>query len=167
MIEGLKINSIKFKFPEGKLKMFFSWEDDKFRKSTMIKSRVLVPVEAVSKYGDKSINRKLSLGKPLYCSLDTPMKDFVPVEVDFSNQDNEDFVKMYYRRKLEGVLSKHPELMFCQSDYMSDIQIGKLNTKAGMREVCYKGHTIGLWEMELFTLKIRIDHFNNCPVIIV
>ena len=167
MIEGLKINSIKFKFPEGKLIMFFSWEDDKFRKSTMIKSRVLVPVEAVSKYGDKSINRKLSLGKPLYCSLDTPMKDFVPVEVDFSNQDNEDFVKMYYRRKLEGVLSKHPELMFCQSDYMSDIQIGKLNTKAGMREVCYKGHTIGLWEMELFTLKIRIDHFNNCPVIIV
>ena len=167
MIEGLKINSIKFKFPDEKQLMFFSWEDDKFRKSTMIKSRVLVPAEAVSKYGEKSINRKLSLGKPLYCSLETPMRGFAPVEVDFRNQDNEDFVKMYYRRKLEGVLSKHPELMFYQSDYMSDIQIGKLNTKSGKREVCYKGHTIGLWEMELFTLKIRIDHFNNCPVIIV
>ncbi|MGN0224818.1 MAG: hypothetical protein ACI4A7_01885 [Prevotella sp.] len=54
MIVGLKINSIKFKFPEGKLKMFFSWEDDKFRKSTMIKSRILVPAEAVSKYGEKA-----------------------------------------------------------------------------------------------------------------
>lgn len=52
MIVGLKINSIKFKFPEGKLKMFFSWEDDKFRKSTMIKSRILVPKEAVEKYGE-------------------------------------------------------------------------------------------------------------------
>ena len=167
MIEGLTINSIKFKFPEVKLNMFFSWADDKFKKSTMIKSRVLVPKEAVEKYGEKSVNRKLSLGKPLYCSLDTHMRGFAPVEVDFRNLDNEDFVKMYYRRKLEGVLSKHPELMFYQSDYMSDMQIGKLNTKAGKREVCYKGHTIGLWEMELFTLKIRIDHFNNCPVIIV
>ena len=36
MIIGLKINSIKFKFPEGKLKMFFSWEDDKFRKRHML-----------------------------------------------------------------------------------------------------------------------------------
>lgn len=94
MIIGLKINSIKFKFPEGKLKMFFSWEDDKFRKSTMIKSRVLVPAEAVAKYGEKSTNKKLSLGKPLYCSLDTPMRGFAPVEVDFRNQDNEDFVKI-------------------------------------------------------------------------
>lgn len=167
MIVGLKINSIKFKFLEGKLKMFFSWEDDKFRKSTMIKSRILVPAEAVAKYGENSINRKLSLGKPLYCSLDTPMRGFTPIEVDFRNQDNEDFVKMYYRRKLEAVLSKHPELMFYQSDYMSDIQIGKLNTTAGKREVSFKGKTIGLWEMELFTLKIRIDHFNNCPVITV
>ena len=41
MIEGLKLNSIKFNFPNEKLMVFFSWEDDKFRKSTMIKSRVL------------------------------------------------------------------------------------------------------------------------------
>ena len=167
MIEGLKINSINFKFPEGKIKMFFSWEDDKFRKSTMIKSRILVPAEAVSKYGEKSINKKLSLGKHLYCSLDTPMRDFAPMEVDFRNQDNEEFVKMYYRRKLESVLSKYPELMFYQSYYMSDIQVGKLNTNTGKREVSYKGKKVGLWEMELFTLKIRIDHFNNCPVITV
>ena len=131
MIEGLKIYSIKFKFPDEKQLMFFSWEDDKFRKSTMIKSRVLVPAE-----------------------------------VDFQNQDNEDFVKMYYRRKLMEILSKHPELISYPSDSMSDIRIGKLNTKAGKREVCYKGHTIGLWEMELFTLMIRIDRFNNSPVII-
>lgn len=167
MIEELKINSIKFKFPEGKLKMFFSWEDDKFRKSTMIKSRILVPAEAVSKYGEKNINMKLSLGKPLYCSLDTPMECFEPVEVDPRNQDNEDFVKMYYRRKLEGVLSRNSELIFYHLDYMSDIQIGKINTRAGKSEVGYNGRMVGLWEMEVFTLKIRIDHFNDCPVIIV
>ena len=40
------------------------------------------------------------------------------------------------------------------------------NKFAGKREVCYKGHTIGLWEMELFTLMIRIEHFNNSQVII-
>ena len=54
---------------------------------------------------------------------DDQVKGFVPVEVDFQNQDNEDFVKMYYRRKLMEILSKHPELIFYPSDYMSDIPL--------------------------------------------
>ncbi|MBP7857075.1 MAG: hypothetical protein KAZ98_04290 [Prevotella sp.] len=93
-MEKLFLNTLTFKYPEKPVTFYFSAEDDMERKSTVLKSDVLIPAEvkAMPKYSRLFEGMG---GLRLYTTFDLPMEGFEPVAVDFNNPVNEYSVRRY------------------------------------------------------------------------
>ena len=100
MKESLFLNTLTFSYPKEPVVFYFSVNDDAERKSTRLKSSVLIPKEVKQStlYGKCFTNKK---GLSLYTSFDLPTKGFEPISIDFNDPENEYLVKRYYNRRLE------------------------------------------------------------------
>ena len=102
---------------------------------------------------------------PIYFSAE-PMEGFSPIAVNFSNEDNENFVKRYYNYRLKRYLSKFDELMFTQSGITRDLQVW-VQSEETPTTVRFKDQNVRVWRIDRFTLKVRFDTFNHCPYLLI
>ena len=94
--------------PEKPVKMFFSEKKGIFA----IKSINLIPSQVKQHGAFKKRITKLEGDNYLFTCFDVYLKDSIPVEIDFNNPNNEDFVKAYYRWKLLRYFRKPQLIIF-------------------------------------------------------
>ena len=157
----LFVNSLSFRYPTEPVCCFFSSEDDEMKRSDVFKSKTLFPKEVMA----SSLFIGVGGIAKLYTSYDQPFEGFKPVDIDFNDPDNEDFVKRYYNQKLKQILSKYDELIFTQSGITRDIQVWVNNNK--VEKVTYRGQDVRIWTLDRFTLKVRYDVINKQPYLLV
>ena len=157
----LFVNSLSFRYPAEPVKCYFSSENSENKKSDMLRSSSLFPKEVKVSSLFSGVGRI----EKLFTTYDEPCKGFQPVDVDFCDPDNEDFVKRYYNLKLKRTLSGHEELMFTQSGITRDLQVWVKNEKED--RVTYGNQPVRVWTLDRFTLKIRYDNVNHQPYLLV
>lgn len=92
MNEKLFLNTLTFEYPKEPVKLFFSAKDDAERKSTRLKSPVLIPKEV--KESQLFSNLFAENGSPtIYTSFSSPTEGFEVIALDFNEPENEYFVK--------------------------------------------------------------------------
>lgn len=164
-VEKLFLNTLTFEYPKKPVKFYFSDKDDAERKSTPLKSSVLVPkeVKQTQKYMDLFAGCG---GMALYTSYDLPTKGFDAIDIDFKAVENEYLVKRYYNRRLEKYFRFYDDVVVTKSGITDDIQVWLLNN-GEKSHVSYNGKQYDLMEMDRFTLRVKYDRFNNRPYLLV
>ena len=163
--EKLFLNTLTFEYPKKPVKLYFSDKDDAERKSTRLKSPVLVPKEV--KQTQKYIDLFTGCGGlTLYTSFDLPTEGFDAIEVDFNEPENEYLVKKYYNRRLVNYFKYYDDVVVTKSGITDDIQVWILS-KNGSTHFTYNGKQYELMEMDRFTLRVKYDRFNNRPYLLV
>lgn len=163
--ERLFLNTLTFEYPKEPVKFYFSDKDDAERKSTQIKSPVLVPKEVrqIQKYTDLFAGCG---GMVLYTSFDMPTEGFDEIDIDFNAVENEYLVKRYYNRRLEKYFRFYDDVVVTKSGITDDIQVWLLNNKE-KSHVSYKNKQYELMAMDRFTIRVKYDRFNNSPYLLV
>lgn len=165
MAEKLYLNTLTFEYPKEPVKFYFSETDDAERRSTRIKSHVLVPAEI--KKNQKYIDLFAGVGGfEMFTSFDLPTIGFDEIEIDFHNPENEYLVKRYYNRRLEKYFRHYDDVVTTTDGITHGLQVWLL-THGTNCYVNYKGKRYGLMEMDRFTLRVKYDHFNRCPYLLV
>ena len=124
--EKLYLNTLTFEYPKEPVRFYFSDKDDAERRSTRLKSPVLVPKEI--KQEQKYINLFAGGGGHfLYTSFDLPTEGFDAIDIDFMEPDNENLVKRYYNRRLEKYFRYYNDIVITNDGITKDIQIWILN----------------------------------------
>lgn len=163
--EKLFLNTLTFEYPKKPVTFYFSEKDDAERKSTRLKSPVLVPKEV--KQTQKYIDLFAGCGGlTLYTSFDLPTEGFDTIEVDFSEPENEYLVKKYYNRRLEKYFRFYDDIVVTKSDITDDIQVW-LFSNGEKKQLTHNGKQYELMEMDRFTLRVKYDRFNNRPYLLV
>ena len=81
--EQLFLNTLTFEYPKKPVKFYFSDKDDEGRKSTPLKSPVLIPKEF--KQAQKYIDLFAGCGGlTIYTTFDLPAKGFDGIDIDFN-----------------------------------------------------------------------------------
>ena len=164
-VEKLFLNTLTFEYPKKPVKFYFSDKDDERRKSTPIKSPVLVPKEV--KQTQKYIDLFAGCGGlTLYTSFDLPTEGFDAIDIDFNAVENEYLVKRYYNRRLEKYFRFYDDVVITKSGITDDIQVWILNNEE-KSQVAYNGKQYDLLKMDKFTLRVKYDRFNNRPYLLV
>lgn len=164
-VEKLFLNTLTFEYPEDPVKFYFSGTDDTERKSTRIKSHVLIPAEV--KNNQKYIDLFAGIGGfELFTTFDLPTIGFDEIEIDFHNPENEFMVKRYYNRRLEKYFRYYDDVVVTTDGITNDIQVWQL-TNGHKSYVTYKDKRVEVMEMDRFTLRVKFDRFNNCPYLLV
>lgn len=163
--EHLFINTLTYEYPKTPVIFYFSDSDDVERKSTRLKSPVLVPkeVKQVQKYADLCTN---SGDFTLYTSFDKPTEGFDAISIDFNNPENEYLVKKYYNRRLEKYFKYYDDVVVTKSGITDDIQVWLLSKNAE-KQFTHKDKKYKLMEMDRFTLRVKYDFFNKTPYLLV
>ena len=163
--EKLFLNTLTFDYPSEPVRFYFSQNDDAERKSTRLKSPVLVPKEV--KQTQKYIDLFAGCGGlTLYTSFDIPTEGFDAIDVDFNEPENENLVKRYYIRRLEKYFRYYDDIVVTNDGITRDLQIWILN-KDKKNKVQYNGKSLDVMQMDRFTLKVRFDTFNRKPYLLV
>lgn len=162
--EKLFLNTLTFDYPSKPVRFYFSQTDDAERKSTRLKSLVLVPkeVKAHAKYVD------LFAGcgdLTLYTTFDIQTEDFDAIDIDFNEPENEYLVKKYYNRRLEKYFRYYDDVVVTKSDITDDIQVWLLNN-GEKKQISYNGKQYEIMEMDRFTLRVKYDAFNKRPYLL-
>ncbi|MCR4768644.1 MAG: hypothetical protein K5874_00280 [Bacteroidaceae bacterium] len=163
--EKLILNTLTFEYPKEPVKFYFSDKDDAERKSTQLKSPVLVPkeVKQTQKYTDLFAGCG---GIVLYTSFDLPTEGFDAIDIDFNAVENEYLVKRYYNRRLEKYFRYYDDVVVTKSGITDDIQVWLL--RGGEKShVNYNGKQYELMAMDRFTIRVKYDRFNNWPYLLV
>ena len=122
MKESLFLNTLTFSYPKEPVVFYFSVNDDAERKSTRLKSSVLIPKEVKqSTLYEKCFTNKKGLS--LYTSFDLPTEGFEPISIDFNDPENEYLVKRYYNRRLEKYFYYYDDVVITRSGITNDIQV--------------------------------------------
>ena len=163
--EKLYLNTLTFEYPKEPVRFYFSDKDDAERRSTRLKSPVLVPKEI--KQEQKYINLFAGGGGHfLYTSFDLPTEGFDAIDIDFMEPDNENLVKRYYNRRLEKYFRYYNDIVITNDGITKDIQIWILN-KEKTSSIQYNNKPYDVLQMDRFTLKVRFDNFNKRPFLLV
>ena len=163
--EKLYLNTLTFEYPKEPVRFYFSDKDDAERRSTRLKSLVLVPKEI--KQEQKYINLFAGGGgHSLYTSFDLPTEGFDAIDIDFMEPDNENLVKRYYNRRLEKYFRYYNDIVITNDGITKDIQIWILN-KEKTSTIQYNNKSYDVLQMDRFTLKVRFDNFNKRPFLLV
>jgi len=164
-IEKLFLNTLTFEYPKKPVKFYFSDKDDAERKSTRLKSPVLVPKEV--KQTQKYIDLFAGCGGlTLYTTFDLPTEGFDAIDIDFNEPENEYLVKKYYNRRLEKYFRHYNDVVITKSGITDDIQVWLLSNDE-KTHFNYDGKQYELMEMDRFTLRVKYDRFNNSPYLLV
>lgn len=160
-----KLNELDFTYPENPTKMYFS----KYKGYFQIKSISLIPNEVKQHSSLKKRLSKLAVGEYLYTFYDVEKEETVPVEIDFHNPDNEDFVKSYYRWKLLRYFQqpKFDDVIISTDGITNDVQLWIRDESAVVETVNYQGKPIKIKQYDRFTLKVRYDRLNRRPYLLV
>jgi len=165
--EKLFLNTLTFEYPNKPVKLYFSGVDDAGRRSVMLKSSVLIPkeVKAIPKYAN--LLPMLNNGKPIFTSFDKPLEGFEAVDIDFHDPENENLVKRYYNYRLEKYFHFYDDgVVVTKSGITNDLQVW-IQDKEYAERVSYLGKSYGIFQMDRYTLKVRFDHFNKRPYLLV
>ena len=163
--EKLFLNTLTFEYPKKPVKFYFSDKDDAERKSTRLKSPVLVPKEV--KQTQKYIDLFAGCGGlTLYTTFDLPTEGFDAIDIDFNEPENEYLVKKYYNRRLEKYFRHYNDVVITKSGITDDIQVWLLSNDE-KTHFNYDGKQYELMEMDRFTLRVKYDRFNNSPYLLV
>ena len=164
-VEKLFLNTLTFEYPKDPVKFYFSDKDDAGRKSTRLKSHVLVPKEV--KLTQKYIDLFAGCGGlTLYTSFDLPTEGFDAIDIDFNDIENEYLVKRYYNRRLEKYFKYYNDVVVTKSGITDDIQVWLLSN-GEKTQVSHNGKQYELLEMDRFTLRVKYDRFNQRPYLLV
>lgn len=158
---NLFVNSLSFYYPTEPVQCYFLFEDDEKKKSDVLKSKKLFPKEVMASPLFNGVGGIVKL----HTSYDQPFQGFKPVEINFNDPDNEDFVKRYYNQKLKRILSKHEQLLFTQSGITRDLQVWVYRNKYEL--IDYLGEKAKVFTLDRFTLKVRFDTQNGHPYLLV
>lgn len=166
MKEGLFLNTLTFSYPKEPVVFYFSVNDDAERKSTRLKSNVLIPKEVKrSPLYDKCFTSKGKLS--LYTSFDLPTEGFEAIPIDFNDPENEYLVKRYYNRRLEKYFYYYDDdVVITRSGITNDLQVWVLSQEK-QAPVCYQQTTFPVKKMDRFTLRVKYDCFNQTPYLLV
>lgn len=163
--EKLFLNTLTFDYPSKPVGLYFSDKDDAEHKSSVLKSTVVIPKEVKSspKYADLFAG-----GKAIYAFFDKAADGFEPIDINFQDADNENFVKRYYNYKLARYFRYYSDegIVVTQSGITNDIQVWIQNQEK-TQTVQYSGKTYKVFQMDRYTLKIRFDNFNKKPYLLV
>lgn len=163
--EKLFLNTLTFEYPKKPVRFYFSNKNDAERKSTLLRSPVLVPKEV--KQTQKYIDLFAGCGgMTLYTSFDLPTEGFDTIDIDFNAVENEYLVKRYYNRRLEKYFRFYDDVVVTKSGITNDIQVWLLSDGEKSR-VSYNGKQYDLMTMDRFTLRVKYDRFNNRPYLLV
>lgn len=164
-MEKLILNTLTFEYPTEPMKFYFSVQDDIERKSTRLKSHVLIPKEI--KQNQKYIKYFDKCGEMiLYTSFDLPTEGFEAIDIDFNATENEYLIKRYYNRKLEKYFKFYDDLVVTKTGITNDIQVWLLKNAKSLH-FDYNGKNYELLEIERFIIRVKYDRFNNRPYLLV
>lgn len=163
--EKLFLNTLTFEYPKEQVKFYFSDTDDAERKSTRLKSPILVPKEVrqTQKYNDLFAGCG---GMVLYTSFDLPTEGFDAIDIDFNAVENEYLVKRYYNRRLEKYFRYYDDVVVTKSGITDDIQVWLLSNSE-KKQFSHNGKQYELMEMDRFTIRVKFDRFNSRPYLLV
>lgn len=165
MNEKLFLNTLTFEYPKEPVKLYFSDKDDAERKSTRLKSPLLIPKEV--KQSNSFTSLFVSTGTPtIYTSFSSPTEGFEVIAIDFNEPQNKYFVKRYYNRLLERYLRYYDDMVVTKSGITDDIQVWLL-TNGDKKHINHDNKQYELMEMDRFTIRVKYDHFNNSPYLLV
>ena len=165
MNEKLFLNTLTFEYPKDAVKLYFSAKDDAERKSTRLKSPVLIPKEV--KQSQIFSNLFAGNGTPtIYTSFSSPTEGFEVIALDFNEPENEYFVKRYYNRLLEKYFRYYDDVVVTKSGITDDIQVWLL-ANGDKKHINHDNKQYELMEMDRFTIRVKYDHFNNSPYLLV
>lgn len=163
--EKLFFNTLTFDYPSKPVRLYFSDKDDAEHKSSVLKSPVVIPkeVKSATKYADLFTGNKA-----VYAFFDKAMDGFEPIDINFQDADNENFVKRYYNYKLKRYFRYYSDdgVVVTQSGITNDIQVWIQNEEK-IQTVQYSGKTYKVYQMDRYTLKVRFDNFNKRPYLLV
>ena len=164
--EKLFLNTLTFDYPSEPVRFYFSPNDDAERRSTRLKSPVLVPKEV--KQTQKYIDLFAGGGgfKELFTTFEQKAAGFDAIDVDFNEPENENLVKRYYNRQLEKYFRYYEDIVITNDGITRDLQIWILN-KQKRSMVQYNGKALEVMQLDRFTLKVRFDSFNRKPYLLV
>lgn len=165
MKESLFLNTLTFSYPKEPVVFYFSVNDDAERKSTRLKSSVLIPKEVKqSTLYEKCFTNKKGLS--LYTSFDLPTEGFEPIPIDFNDPENEYLVKRYYNRRLEKYFYYYDDVVITRSGITNDIQVW-IKSQERQEPIRYQQTTFSVKKMDRFTLRVKYDRFNRTPYLLV
>lgn len=165
MNEKLFLNTLTFEYPKEPVKLYFSDKDDAERKSTRLKSPLLIPKEV--KQSNSFTSLFASTGTPtIYTSFSSPTEGFEVIAIDFNEPQNKYFVKRYYNRLLERYFRYYDDMVVTKSGITDDIQVWLL-TNGDKKHINHDNKQYELMEMDRFTIRVKYDHFNNSPYLLV
>ncbi|KAA6300472.1 MAG: hypothetical protein EZS26_003383 [Candidatus Ordinivivax streblomastigis] len=148
MAESLFLNTLAFAFPEEAKTFYFSLTDRPDCNLTKL-NHVLFPNNI------REIFPTITNGDTLYTSFCKPIKDFLPLEIDFATEKFA-LVKRYYTREIKYYFTKKDKLV--EQTFIKDNQIWLRNNseKAPKNCVVY----------DRYTIKVNFNHFINTPELV-
>lgn len=165
MNEKLFLNTLTFEYPKEPVKLYFSDKDDAERKSTRLKSPLLIPKEV--KQSNSFTSLFASTGTPtIYTSFSSPTEGFEVIAIDFNEPQNKYFVKRYYNRLLEKYFRYYDNVVVTKSGITDDLQVWLL-ANGNKKHINHDNKQYELMEMDRFTIRVKYDHFNNSPYLLV
>ena len=151
MNEKLFLNTLTFEYPKEPVKLYFSDKDDAERKSTRLKSPLLIPKEV--KQSNSFTSQFASTGTPtIYTSFSSPTEGFEVIAIDFNEPQNKYFVKRYYNRLLERYFRYYDDMVVTKSGITDDIQVWLL-TNGDKKHINHDNKQYELMEMDRFTIR--------------
>lgn len=146
--ENLFLNTITFEFPKEPITFYFSKEDRADCPLTKL-THTLFPQNI------KDIFPDITGNDTLYTSFTRKLKDFQPLEIDFTSE-NFYLIKRYYNREIRHYFTQRNKIV--EPTFIKDNQVWLRNTK----EVAPKNCAI----YDRFTIKVNFNHFSGKPELV-
>lgn len=150
--EDLRLNSLLFDFPTTPVTFRFSRVDREDIPVMNIKQPAF-PVELLEKWPDLRADEKV------YVSFTQDAEGLVPIDINFSNPDNFQFVKRYYNQRIKAYFQKMN--LIVETDFIGDNQVWLFCEAPSTRRVknCYY--------YDRYTLKINYNHICRKPELVI
>lgn len=163
--EKLFLNTLAFEYPKEPVKLYFS-KYAKGRKCISIASPINTPKEV--KDHSLFVSNPSCVGETnrIFTSFDIPHDGFEAVDIDFNNPDNEYFVKLYYRHKLETYFSRLDNIVLSSSSITHDLEVW-IPSNERPSSVKYYGTDCPIILLDKYTLRIKYDSYNRTPYLLI
>lgn len=158
-------NTLTFELPKSAVKNYFSKTRIVEQPCMRMASPDLFPVELNE--SDVSLFEEQDGIRETFTSFDQPLEGFTPVEIDFCNPQNENFVKRFYNRKLELYFRNFDDIVLTMSGVTKDLQAWIISDAEALEPISFGGEKLPLIKVNRFTLRVRFDAFTHSPYLLI
>lgn len=158
-------NTLAFELPKLAVSNYFSKIRIAEQPCLRMASPDLFPVE-LKESGTSLFEEKDGIRETFTC-FDKPLEGFTPIEIDFCNPKNENFVKRYYNRKLELHFRDFDDVVLSRSGVTKDLQAWILSDTETLEPIHFNGENLPLMKVNRFTLRVRFDAFTHSPYLLI